>query len=376
MATGDMAGFIQVCDVNDNMKLVWEYEMGDMSWMRWHTVANVLLAGAETGETYVWLIPSGDCKVLQGNGHKSETAQLTPDGKSLVVGYADGSVKWWDIKSSSVVQSYEPDTPLGHTEAITCIITLPDNKRFISGSTDGKLMIASTVGPLGNFFPNAGPIEALAISPDTDGRLFVCGTLTGRVSVWDVARQAVRVECHPNDGLVGITNIIWLAEHMFACSTLDGSVQLFDSRDGQNVVWIMGSWLKHIRQTDMASLHLLMVDSNLSDYRKRFWATQQRCTTSNIGNTTTFYSQRPRTARLRYSGCERRIGNRIFHIQRKNMDLLRAAMLSHKRTLQSHCTEYTESRSNKLRYELKIVFYCYDYEYIRICIDTLQLIVP
>lgn len=231
-----MAGFIQVCDVNDNMKVVWEYEMGDMSWMRWHSVANVLLAGAETGETYVWLIPSGDCKVLQGNGHKSEVGQLTPDGKSLIVGYADGSIKWWDIKTSSALQTYEPYTPLGHSEAITCIITLADNKRFVSGSTDGKIMVANNLGPLANFFPNAGPIEALALSPDAEGRLFVCGTLTGKVTVWDIARQAVRVECTTNDGPVGITKAIWLSEQLFACSTLDGSIQLFDPRDGQNVV--------------------------------------------------------------------------------------------------------------------------------------------
>lgn len=82
LATGDMAGYVQVLKLSQDYKQVWEFEMGDMSWMKWHIAANVLLAGSDTGETYVWRIPSGDCKVLQGNGSKAEIGQLTADGKS------------------------------------------------------------------------------------------------------------------------------------------------------------------------------------------------------------------------------------------------------------------------------------------------------
>src|ERR1044071_1337435 len=100
--------------------------MGDMSWMQWHLAANVLLAGSDAGESYVWRIPSGDCKVLQGNGHKAEVGQLTADGKMLIVGYADGCVKLWDIKSSTVIQNFEENSALGHSGAITSIAADPD----------------------------------------------------------------------------------------------------------------------------------------------------------------------------------------------------------------------------------------------------------
>ena len=49
-------------------------------WMQWHAKANVLFAGSIEGETYMWKIPEGDCKVLQGNGNKVETAVIFPDG--------------------------------------------------------------------------------------------------------------------------------------------------------------------------------------------------------------------------------------------------------------------------------------------------------
>lgn len=74
---------------------------------------------------------------MQGNGSKSEVGELTADGKKLIVGYADGTVKLWDIKSSTAVQTYEKDSELGHSSQITSIAADPDNGRFLTGSEDG-----------------------------------------------------------------------------------------------------------------------------------------------------------------------------------------------------------------------------------------------
>lgn len=262
LATGDMAGYIQVFKVQQDYKKVWEYEMGDMSWMQWHLAANVLLAGSDAGEAYIWRIPSGDCKVLQGNGHKAETGQLTADGKMLIVGYADGCVKLWDIKSSTVIQNYEENSALGHSGAITSIAADPDNGRFLTGSEDGKIMIANTSGPLTNLFPSSGSVEAMAFSTERsdDLKVLACGTLEGRVSLWDVNRQAIRYECQNADP-TGITKIVWGAQHIILCATLDGSIRMFDGRNGESkvscdvwnsirsinkfAVWLQGHLLGH-----------------------------------------------------------------------------------------------------------------------------------
>lgn len=236
LATADMAGYIQVFKLSQDYKQVWEFEMGDMSWMQWHIAASVLFAGSDAGETYVWRIPSGDCKVLQGNGSKAEIGQLTADGKNLVVGYSDGCVKLWDIKSSTVVQNFEPDSALGHSGSITSIAVDPDNGRFLTGSEDGKIMIANNSGPLTNLFPSAGSVEALAFSPDRDDmKLVACGTLEGKISLWDVNHQAIRFECKNADP-TGITKILWGPKHMILCATLDGSIRIFDSRNGEHRV--------------------------------------------------------------------------------------------------------------------------------------------
>lgn len=153
--------------------------MGDMVWMKWHPAATVLLAGAESGEVYVWRIPSGDCKVFQGSGHKSECGTLTADGKRLIVGYGDGSVRLWDIKSSLCVQEIVAESPNAHSESVTCISADPENGMFLTGSEDGNIMIAGASGAMSMLHPSAGPVESLAFCAESDFKLVACGNYFG-----------------------------------------------------------------------------------------------------------------------------------------------------------------------------------------------------
>ncbi|CAB0032846.1 unnamed protein product [Trichogramma brassicae] len=78
LATGDMNGIIKVRKTSDN-QIIWDYDMGDALWMQWHPHAHVLLAGSVAGEVYMWRIPSGECKIIQGFGKKPDVASLMPD---------------------------------------------------------------------------------------------------------------------------------------------------------------------------------------------------------------------------------------------------------------------------------------------------------
>lgn len=100
----------------------------------------------------------------------------------------------------------------------------------------GKIMIANSSGPVTNLFPSAGSVEALSFCPEKELKLVGCGTLQGKVSLWDVNRQAVRFECQ-NDDPVGITKLIWAPNYTLLCATLDGSIRQFDGRNGQSKVF-------------------------------------------------------------------------------------------------------------------------------------------
>lgn len=252
LATGDMAGEIRVFRVDKSFKKVWEFGMGDMSWMKWHRKANLLLAGAESGEIYLWRIPSGDCKVLQGSGMTCETAVFTHDDKTLAAGYSDGIFKLWDVKNQQVMQTIAPNTPAsqegeedaGHA-SITTIDTDTENNIIIAGCTDGTAKLIGPHGLLG-LLPvvqkgaEPTPVESVLIDcPGFELKVAVTGNLNGKVYIWDVAHQTVRNECE-DDEPTGITHLRWGKEQTVIAGTLGGPIKAWNVRNGQRKFTLLG----------------------------------------------------------------------------------------------------------------------------------------
>uniref|UniRef100_A0A8C6Z769 Angio associated migratory cell protein n=1 Tax=Nothoprocta perdicaria TaxID=30464 RepID=A0A8C6Z769_NOTPE len=143
VATGDMSGLIKVWRV-DSKEEVWSFEVGDLEWMEWHPQAHVLLAGTADGNSWMWKIPSGDCKTFQGPSCPATCGRILPDGEaqrlpgegsvtcsevprkscgnhlcfcrargevevgeggSAVVGYEDGTLRIWDLKQGTSLHS-------------------------------------------------------------------------------------------------------------------------------------------------------------------------------------------------------------------------------------------------------------------------------
>lgn len=82
LATADMAGLIKVWDVktsnhNEPWPVAFEYETEDISWGSWHFGARVLIFGVESGDIYVFKIPSGETKVLKGHNVKVECGKVS-----------------------------------------------------------------------------------------------------------------------------------------------------------------------------------------------------------------------------------------------------------------------------------------------------------
>lgn len=82
VATADMAGLIKVWEVNttssdQSLTVAFEYETEDLSWGLWHFGARVLIFGVESGDIYVFKIPSGETKILKGTNVKVECGKVS-----------------------------------------------------------------------------------------------------------------------------------------------------------------------------------------------------------------------------------------------------------------------------------------------------------
>lgn len=82
LATGDMSGIVKVwkCNIEDNQQQPWpivfEYEVDDITFGLWHFGAKVLIIGTVTGDIFIFKIPSGVTKVLQGFSIKAECGKV------------------------------------------------------------------------------------------------------------------------------------------------------------------------------------------------------------------------------------------------------------------------------------------------------------
>lgn len=229
VVTGDMGGLIQVWNIKEK-KLIWCYGGDDLEWLRWHHLANVLIAGIQSGDIFIWQIPQGHCKVLASHGAPSTFGQILPDGKKLVAGYSDGQMKLWDMKAATAVwQVGDLDgiTNIEINEEGTLLAVAP--KSHVIKIADGKL-----VGKFIN--TEEEDVEFLLFSSELG--VLITGSLSGRLCLWDVGKQTLRYEVNIKN--CAMTGMKWAANSKFLVSTTDGEIHVGDARSGTLVQTLTG----------------------------------------------------------------------------------------------------------------------------------------
>lgn len=256
IATGDMSGIIQVWKMS-NKERIWDFNTGDATWMKWHKQANVLFAGCVEGEIYMWKIPTGECKIFQSFGQRSENAALASDGKKLVAGYGDGTIRIWDLKEGTVHATIP--TFMGHNESITALDCQPDGQVIISSAVDGKTILSTTqtgkvIGTIQHLEGHNNTdnnetideetkhnwVEAVSFCNDLEMHMVATGTLSGEIFIWDTVKQIIRNEIKQESG---ISKLAWKANTPFLFSAgLDGGLRLYDARNGQCIKSFWGHY--------------------------------------------------------------------------------------------------------------------------------------
>jgi WD40 repeat protein len=116
--------------------------------------------------------------------HESEvhSVAFSPDGKRIVSGSYDKTVRVWDANSGQLIgKPFQ-----GHKDFVQSVAFSPDGKRIVSGSSDKTVRVwdASNGQPIGKPFQGHGHVVgSVAFSPD--GKRIVSGSLDKTVRVWD-----------------------------------------------------------------------------------------------------------------------------------------------------------------------------------------------
>jgi len=233
VATSDMAGLIKVWKTDTGSEL-WSFEVSEIEWLEWHPAAPVLLAGTKEGQIWMWKVPQGDCKTFTGFGPAALCGHFLPDGKKAYVGYDDGSLKIWDLKSTEAIFSISGHE--GHKAPVFCVDHKGDGSMIATGSGDMTVKVISSItGKVVSTLQCSkskddedDSVEAVGFCKTHD--FLAIGTLSGSLEIWDLPSKTLRNICqHP----YGVVKLKWsnTAPIVYTVS-LDGNVRAYDGRNG------------------------------------------------------------------------------------------------------------------------------------------------
>lgn len=122
---------------------------------------------------------------LEGHKELVYSVNFSPDGKHLVSGAFDKSLKLWDVATAKELKSYSG--PSGHTDLVLTTAFSPDGRLIASGAKDNsvKLWDMPISGAYRSYAGASAPVTSQALTPD--GTKLVAGLEDGNVKIWNTS---------------------------------------------------------------------------------------------------------------------------------------------------------------------------------------------
>ena len=164
-----------------------------------------IVSGSSDKTIRLWDVQTGSQvgNPLQGHTSLVRSVAFSPDGRHIVSGSDGCTIRLWDAQTGGQVR-----TPLleGHTDSVNSVTFSPNGRHIVSGSSDKTIQLwnAQTGSQVGNPLQgHTGSVISVAISPD--GRHIVSGLNDCTIQLWDA-----QIEGQVRNPTLFSTNVVGL----------------------------------------------------------------------------------------------------------------------------------------------------------------------
>ncbi|QGA15960.1 hypothetical protein EYB26_003627 [Talaromyces marneffei] len=200
-----------------------EGHSGSVSAVAFSPNGKLVVSGSRDGTIKLWDLATGALQqTLKGHSSWVQAVAFSPDGKLVASGSLDETVKLWDPSTSTLQQTLK-----GHSSWVWAVTFCPNGKLVASGSGDRTIKLWDlTTGALQQTLGgHSDSVQAVAFSPD--GKLLASGSSDSTVKLWDPATGALQqsLEGHSNS----VEAVAFSPDgKMLASGSSDGTIKLWD----------------------------------------------------------------------------------------------------------------------------------------------------
>jgi small GTP-binding protein len=141
-----------------------------------------VVSGSGDKTLRVWDSKTGGCRAtLEGHASVVRCVAVTSDAKTVVSGSVDRTLKVWDLQTGQCCATFE-----GHTDSVLGVAVTPDGKTVISGSSDSTLKVwrIATGECRATFEGHTNLVYSVAVTPD--GKTVVSGSVDNTLKAWNL----------------------------------------------------------------------------------------------------------------------------------------------------------------------------------------------
>jgi WD40 repeat protein len=207
----------------------------------------------------------GVVATMKGHTEAVYSVAFTPDGKYVVSGSGDHTLKVWDSATGKEIKSF--GGPAGHQNLVMSVSISPDGSLIASGGTDNTAKIWD--------FPSSTPLRSLAksegasiLAVSSDGSKLAGGDKDGHVKIWNSAdgKELFQLNGHrgPVTGLAFTGN----GQFLISCGK-DKTLRFWNPANGQSL-GVLGAHTTELRGLAV-SPNSNAVYSAAADGSLKFW---------------------------------------------------------------------------------------------------------